>query len=227
MTLHLPAMRRLIPYGDAAFWETLANDRQYLESLPEEFRFWRHLPADALCMVAFTFRMGGGFPGDVNRTHPFGTEPVENDATSPVLGYGLACVYSATGNTVRQMASGDSTLVNIGGVLVRPFPQQAATSPLAFGGTGTVASPFGTQPAPPVGQPVDILKQGYVAVNVVGTPVKGGAVFVWVGATGSGHTQGGFEAASGASTMAIETDGRTYFNSPPDANGITELAFNI
>lgn len=188
--------------------------------------FWQWLPPELYCSVAFPFRMGAGFAGEVNRTHPAGIEPALNDATNPVLAYGLACVYTSAGNSVRQMASGDSSLTNINGVTVRPNPQQPSTAPQPYGGTGTVAAPFGYAGTPPVGAPIDILKQGYIIVPVVGTPVKGGAVYVWTGATGGGHTQGGFEAASGT-TLAIETDGRTYFNSPPDAFGNCELAFNI
>lgn len=224
--LRLPGHKRLIPYGDEAFWEAVANNREYQDSLPEEFRFWRRLPDDVIAAVAFTFRMGAGFAGDVSRAHPFGVEPVLNDPTNPVLAYGLACVYTATGNTVRQMAAGDSSLTNISGILVRPFPQQAPSAPQIYGGTGTVAAPFGDIGTPPAGQPVDILKQGYIAVPIVGTPVKGGAVFVWTGATGGGHRLGGFETAAGT-TLAIETDGRTYFQGGVDAFGIGEVAFNV
>jgi hypothetical protein len=179
-------------------------------------------------MVAFPFRMGAGFAGDVNRTHPCDIVPHLNDPTNPVLGYGLACVYTTSGNTVRTMESGDTGLSHIDGIVVRPFPQQESTAPQPYGGSGTVGTPFGDPGTPPSGQPVDVLKSGLIIVPVVGSPVLGGPVFVWVAASGAGHTQGGFETGStGGSTIALSTDGRIYFNGPPDANGLTELAFNL
>jgi hypothetical protein len=178
-------------------------------------------------VAAFTFRMGAGFAGEANRSHPFTIEPALNDATNPATFYGEAVMFNGSANDVRTTAAGDSATTYIAGVVVRPFPQQAPTAPQNYGGTGTVASPFGSAGTPPSGAPIDILKSGYIMVPCVGTPNKGGQVYVWYGATGGGHTHGGFEAASGASTMALELDGRVFFNGPPDANGLVELAFNV
>jgi hypothetical protein len=59
----------------------------------------------------------------------------------------------------------------------------------------------------------------------VGTPAKGAPVFIWVAAASGNHVVGGWEAvASGANT--IQLDAKSYFNGPPDANGITELVYN-
>jgi hypothetical protein len=180
-------------------------------------------------MVAIQFRMGAGFPGSVNRTRPVTMLPALNDETNPVLGYGLACVYTGSPDqAVRTMEAGDTGLSHIDGVVVRPFVQQAPTSPQPYGGTGTVASPFGDAGTPPAGSPIDICKMGLIIVPIVGTPNLGDPVYVWIAASGGGHTQGGFEAApTGGSTIALSTDGRIYFNGPPDANGNGELAFNL
>jgi hypothetical protein len=172
-------------------------------------------------MTAFPFRMGAGFAGDVNRTHPASIEPAQNDTTSPVLLPGLACVTSVAGNSVRSMAAGDTALTDIWGVLVRAFPTQQVTAALAYAQANYGAVAPGTV------QPVDVLRSGYILVPVVGAVVKGGAVFVWVAASGGGHTQGGFEAAAtGGSTMAL-TSGRAFWNGPADSSGIAELAFNV
>lgn len=166
--------------------------------------------------VAFTYRMGAGFPGDVNRTHPFSVEPALQDPTNPILGYGFACVVNTAANSVRQMAAGDTALTAVYGILARPYPTQQQS--------GGMSSPFGQQ-VPPATGVVDVLKQGYVMVPIVGQPTKGGAVFVWVAASSGSHVQGGFEAAAtGGSTIALGA--RITFNGPPDANGIGELIFN-
>lgn len=179
-------------------------------------------------MVAFSFRMSAPSAGEVNRTHPATIEPALNDATNPATFYGEAVLYNGTANDVRAPLASDTAVTHIDGIIVRPYPQQAPSAPQPYGGTGTVAAPFGYAGTPPAGAPVDVLKAGYISVPVVGTPNKGGAVFVWIAASAAPHVQGGFEAAAtGGSTIALETDGRTYYNGPTDANGIGELCFNV
>lgn len=171
--------------------------------------------------VAFTYRMGAGFVGDINRSHPFSAEPCLIDAAAPPLGYGLAVLADPTTNGVRQLAAGDAGGVYIYGVTVRPFPTQQQS--------GGMSSAFGSV-APPVSGVIDTLKHGYIMVPIVNTggapAAKGGAVFVWAAASGGGHLQGGFEtAATGGSTIALPNYVAT-FNGPADASGIGELAFN-
>lgn len=182
-------------------------------SLPRSYG--RHRTRD----TAFQFRMGAGFGGDVNRGHPASIQACLVDPVAPPQFYGEAVLIATASQGAREVAAGDSALTNIWGVTVRPYPiqQQSATA------YGAIAYGAGV---PPSQQPIDILTAGYILVPVVGSPVKGGAVFVWYGATGAGHTLGGFEAASGASTMALDT-GRYKWNSPPDANGIAELSITL
>src|SRR2546429_14565 len=87
------------------------------------------------CDAAFAFRMGAGFPGDVNRTHPASVEPALMSNT-PVPFYGFPVVIAADGtNGVRPIGVGDGALTTIYGVAVRPFPQQAASGGV-FGAQG-------------------------------------------------------------------------------------------
>lgn len=170
-------------------------------------------------MVAFQFRMGAGFAGDVNRSHPMSIEPVKIDAAAPPLGYGLAVVVDPTTQGVRQMAAGDTALTDIYGIAVRPFPSQGNT--LADG-----SAPFGGG-TPPASGAMDVLRSGYIMVPIVGTPVKGAAVNVWVAATGGGHVQGGFEAAtSGGNTITLSAS-TTTFQGGVDSNGIGEVIFHV
>lgn len=169
--------------------------------------------------VAFQFRMGAGFAGEVNRTHPASIEPAVQDGTNPVLGYGFAVLATTSGNSVRQMASGDTSVTSLYGISVRPFPTQQSTTSTAYAGVGLGAT------VPPAAGAIDILRAGYIMVNIVGTPVKGGAAFVWVAASSGSHLQGGFEAAAtGGSTASIAN---VIFNGPPDANGIGEVIIRI
>ncbi len=171
------------------------------------------------CDAAFAFRMGAGFPGDVNRTHPVSIEPALQSNT-PVANYGFPCVVAGDGtNGVRPFAAGDGALTTLYGVTVRPFPQQASSGS-AFG-----AAAFGSATPPAVGE-IDVVRQGYVTVQLPSdapTAAKGGAVFIWIAASAGTHTQGGFESvASGGNTIALAAT-RYMFNGPQDASGFAEL----
>lgn len=169
---------------------------------------------------SYNYRMGAGFVGDVNRAHPFTVEPAFNDASNPVLTAGLACVINAAGTGVRSMASGDTALTALWGVTVRAFPTQDPGTNETYGTVSTVV-------AEPLiaGSGIDVLRSGYIMVPIVGTVAKGGTVYVWVAASGAGHTQGGFESgATGGSTCQLAD---AFFNGPADANGIGELEFNV
>jgi hypothetical protein len=173
--------------------------------------------------TSLPFRMSAGFAGDVTRAHPSAViEPNRQSPTNPVLGFGFACIVDPATASVRQVAAGDSALTAIYGILVRFYPGQASPPPNA---------PFAQQPlgwpvVPPANQVCDVMRAGYIIVPVVGTPLKGNPVFIWVAASGGGHTQGGFEAAATAGST-IDLGNNSTFNSSPDAYGNTEIAFNI
>lgn len=180
--------------------------------------------------AAFTFRMGAGFAGECNRSHPFTIEPAQNDPTSPVLAYGLACMQNSGNsvNDIRSVATGDSAATSIFGILVRPYPitPQSGTN---FGALG-----FGATVAPSTLLTCEVLKSGYIVVAVSGFVAgstvfyKGSAVEVWYAASSGAHVQGGFEFGhTGGSSFPLDASGnRIYWNGPPDANGVAELVFN-
>lgn len=166
--------------------------------------------------VAFAFRMGAGFPGDVNRTGMMAIMPGQMNSTSPVLLYGNPTLVDTATNTIRGFLSSDTGVTAIGGVLVRPYPTQQSS--------GGMSSSIGAA-VPPTSGVCDVLASGHALVTcnnfAAAPPTKGGAVFVWVVATSGVHIQGGFEsAASGVNTVAI-TNAR--YNGPPDASGVCEL----
>lgn len=167
--------------------------------------------------VAFTYRMGAGFPGDVNRFHPASIVPglMNSTVQAPRL-FGDAVIIDTATNSYRGLvaADGSATAAAIDGVVVRPYPTQQTTGGLsAVLGGGGVPSP---------NQPVDVISDGFVMVTCnVGTPTKGGAAYVWCATSTGSHVQGGFEAAAtGTSTMQVTN---AFFNGPPDASGVTEL----
>lgn len=160
--------------------------------------------------VAFPYRMGAGFAGDINRTHPFDAMPALMDPTNPSTRYGNALLVNTAANTYRTLLIGDVAVVAIHGILVRPYPVQQGSTSQALGAG-----------VPPTSGIIDVLTSGLIMANVVGAVTKRGPLFVWVAATGGGHVQGGFEAAAtGGSTAAIANG---YFNGPADANGVAEV----
>jgi len=172
--------------------------------------------------TSFTFRMGAGVAGDVNRGHPASIQPCLMDPSNPVTSYGQAVVASAAGAGVRPIGVGDGAITEIWGVVCRPYPIQQPTTANQYG-----AVPYGDGVVP-TQQPVDVLRGGYIMVSVgtqYGSPVKGGPVFIYVAASGGGHILGQFEGATGANVITLDaTD--YYWNGPPDSNGIAELVCN-
>lgn len=173
------------------------------------------------CDVAYGLRMPAGVAGDISRHVPPGTiEQCLLAAAVPPAGFGLAVVTTGdTENAVRLVQAGDDALTAIYGITVRPFPFQPATA-TNYGAVG-----FGGG-APAAGQPVDVLRSGYILGLINGSPVKGGRVYVWIGASAGAHVQGAFEiAASGANTILL--DQHTLFQGGVDANSVGEIGFNI
>lgn len=177
-------------------------------------------------MTAFTYRMGAGFAGDVNRSHPASIEPNINDATNPIIFPGQAGVYNTTAGTFRQIIASDSALTAINGVSVRQFPTQATGPSVSTENWGQADYSTGYTNSISPANCLDVLKSGYIMVPVNGTTAKGGTVYIYYGTTSAPHYQGGFEAASGSNILGLTTQGQTYYNSAPDANGVCELAFN-
>lgn len=166
--------------------------------------------------AAFGFRMGAGFPGDVNRSGMFSVVPSLQDTTNPVLLYGNPVIMNPAANSVRQILVSDSALTRIDGILVRPYPLQQSSG----GMTSTIGAAV-----PPVGPAVvDVLRAGFGIVkcnNFAASPsTRGGAVYVWYAATSGNHVQGGFEAVSSGSTYTVSN---ARWASPPDSAGIAEI----
>ena len=175
--------------------------------------------------VAFQFRMGAGFPGDVNRTHPASIEPMLVDASAPVTAYGNVGILDSTTQGLRAIGAGDQSdtvLLTPYAALVRPYPYQPATA------TNFGAASLGAATPPTTGS-VDGLRSGYIMAQLnsgAGTSVKGQPVYVWAKATTTGHIQGGYETAF-SSTNTVQLDSRFTFNGGAAASGVCEISFNL
>lgn len=166
--------------------------------------------------VAFAYRMGSGFPGDVNRTHPASILPGLQNSTTPVRAYGDGVLIDTATNSYKGVVAGNgsATPLNIAGVLVRPYPSQQMT--------GNLDAPIGAA-APPISGVVDVLHQGFVMVKIPAgtTATKGGIPYLWCVATSGANIQGAFRAAaSGTDTVPVAN---ARFNGPADADGNVEL----
>lgn len=167
------------------------------------------------CDIAFGYRMGVGFPGDVNRTHPFSVLPGLINTTNPPRAYGEAVLFGTT-NDYRAVIAADqsATAQKIAGVMVRPYPTQQQS--------GGMSSAFGTA-VPPTSGVGDFLHQGFILVKGKAgmTVKKGDPCYIWAIATAGANIQGEFQAAATASSTVLCSNAR--YNGPADANGNVEI----
>ena len=173
-------------------------------------------------MVAFLYRMGAGFAGDVNRTHPVSIEANLIHAASPPTAYGQAVLVDPTSQGVRPFVAGDTAVIAAYGMTVRAFPIQQTSAP-----TGNFAPAALGAAIPPSAGVLDVLRSGYIMGKLPAgqISVKNGPVFVWCAATAGSNIQGGFvNAASAGNTAALAN---AIFNGTPDADGNVEIQFNV
>lgn len=168
------------------------------------------------CDVAFGYRMGAGFPGDVNRTHPFSVLAELLDTTDAVQFYGSPVLVNTAGTAVRgiKAADGSTTPLAIRGIAVRPFPTQQTS--------GGMTSTIGVG-SPPASGILDVCRQGFIMSKLpAGASVKkGDQVFFWAAATSGSNIQGlPVAAASSTNTISVTN---ACFNGPADANGNVEI----
>ncbi len=169
-------------------------------------------------MTAFVYRMPSGVPGALSRTGlALAVEPAVLLSGSAPAAYGLPVAVDAATGHVRAINAGD-TAASVYGFLVRPFPTQ--------GGDGQ-STGLGVS-APPTSGAVDVLKLGYMSVQVTnGTPSKGSTVYVRVAANAAlpSTSVGDVEAAAdGTNTVALTN---AYFTGAADSSGNAEIAFNV
>ena len=172
-------------------------------------------------MAAYLFRMPSGIPGAYNRAEHLTVEAGLPLVGSLPPGYGLPLAIDPPTGRYRAVVAAD-TAVSIVGILMRPYPSGSLGT--SSDGLGTIIT-FGT-----FAGVINVMRRGYMTVIVGGAAAaaKGGTVYVrvTVSATPTGRPVGGFEAAAeGITTIALPAS--TYWMGPQDAQGNSEIAFNI
>jgi hypothetical protein len=160
--------------------------------------------------------MDVGYPGAVNRIHDATVQAELLNTTTPPLGYGVMLVMDAATGTVRP-PTGTDTAATFAGFFVRPYPRQSNLS---------MNDPL-YQATPPTTGHGDVLKRGYMTVKLnAASPAvaKGQPLGVFIGTASAGNPAGGVTgAAPGATVLAVNGT----FMGPADANGMTEIAYNL
>lgn len=166
-------------------------------------------------MVAYTYRMPAGVPGNVTRAEQSTIEAGLYDPTAPFPAYGLAM---KTVNGKQQPIGAGDTAASVVAILVRPYPTTGSPAAGFNAGLGSAV--------PPTSGICNRMRRGYIMVLLGGTApaVKDGQVYVRIAAAATGKPIGGFEAAADSTnTIAINAT----FTGPADAQGNTEIAYNL
>lgn len=195
----------------------------------EKFAYGSYGTACKVRDVAFQFRMGAGFAGAVNTSHPANIRGFLKDSSNPPTFFGQPVMINASTNAVRSVLDTDRTgsATDVFGVIVRPYPFLGSTAPTnSYAGTGAQSTlPWGGNQLPDGA--VDVLLSGNIMVPVVGTPSNGSVAYIWTAASSGAHIIGGWEASNPSTSGFAITWDKTQFGSPPDASGIAELRFNV
>lgn len=163
---------------------------------------------------AFLYRMPAGIAGDVSRKGQATIEPQIQDSTTPVEYYGVPVKLES--GKIKPIENGDLAS-DVYGFSVRPYPTQSDVNEALAAGT------------PPVNQPIDIMRRGYMTVKVQnGTPAKNGQVYVRVANedTSLGLLYGGLECAAGSPADCVAITG-AYFMGTGDDDGNVEISYNL
>lgn len=159
-------------------------------------------------MTAFLYRAPSGVAGDVTRQQDTVVESGLLNASAAPTAFGAP--LKIVSGKFEKIASGDDA-ADFAGILSRVAPSIAGDTAETFAsGTPNVESVQG------------IVVAGYVNVKcTVGTPVRGGAVYMRVVAA-SGKAIGDLEASSD-STNSVALTGVTWAVDGKDASNVAEI----
>lgn len=162
---------------------------------------------------AILYRMSAGIPGAPNRLEHCTIVPEIYDSDTPPTVFGVP--VKLVSGKVQPIAATDTVASVLYGLLVRPYPTQAASNEALAAGTPNPALP------------ADIMKRGYMTVKCnAGVPAKGGVVYCRKTDHGAAeYPIGGIEADADSAKCEAVTG--CYFMGAMDANGNVEVAFNI
>jgi hypothetical protein len=162
--------------------------------------------------VAYTYRMGAGFPGDLVTGMPSVVEPAKVNVANPPQLFGGGVFVDTATNSVRQPLAADTGLTKLYGIVVRPFPYQQQS--------GGMGASIGAG-SPPTSGVIDVARSGQIMTKCTGTPTKNGPVYMWVAASAGNNVQGMFAAANSAGNTILISN--AAFDGPPDASGNVKI----
>lgn len=162
---------------------------------------------------SYLFSAPAGVPGDVTRTDETNVEPAMLIAVSSVFAqaFGIPVKYATGG--ISQFASGDAATV-FAGVLIREAPSISGNANQGL-----------TDAIPNPDVPQGFAVRGYVSVKcVVGTPARGGVVYVQSVANG-GVAVGAFRAdgVDSGNAVALTAAQASWASDGVDADKNAEL----
>ena len=164
--------------------------------------------------MAFLYGTPAGVAGSVSRPLDSEVESIELGATPPTQ-YGSVLIMESGSTGKYVTVTGATVAADIKGFLVRSVPNISGGIDNTFSSGTPNASYFQGR-----------LTRGYVKVAcTVGTPVKGGIVYVRVVAT-TGKLVGDLEASSDTTNSVIVTGAEWAINGK-DGNNVTEIRYTI
>ncbi len=151
-----------------------------------------------------------GVKGDISRAGESNVEPIMQGAQFP--SYGQPVKFDSNGQAV-PFSGGAETKVSFQGILVRGAPAQSGNTLQGLDDT-----------IPWLEQAQGLLVRGYAIVKcVVGTPIRGGIVYLQIIAAG-GYSVGDIRAtADGGNTIALDLDQAEWATNGKDADGLAEV----
>jgi hypothetical protein len=164
-------------------------------------------------MTSYLYQAPAGVPGDVTRPDESNVEPAMLVAVSSVYAqaFGIPMKYASGG--ISQFASGDAATV-FAGILIREAPSIAGSAAQGF-----------DDAVPNPDQPQGLLVRGYASVKcVVGTPARGGVVYVQSVANG-GVAVGAFRAdgTDSGNAVALTLTQASWASDGKDADNNAEI----
>lgn len=163
-------------------------------------------------MASYLYQAPAGVAGDVTRTDETNVEPAMLIAVASVFAqrFGIPMTYQVGG--ISQYQVGD-TAAQFAGVLIREVPSISGNANQGL--DNTIPNPDTVQ---------GLAVRGYVSVKcTIGTPVRGGIVYIRVVAAGPALV-GDFEAtADGVNNVALSSTQATWASDGKDADKNAEL----
>ncbi len=160
--------------------------------------------------TAILYAAPAGVNGDVTRAGESNVEPIMQG--SQFSGYGQPVKFDSNGQAIPY-SGGAETGAEFQGILVRGAPSQSGNTNQGLDNT-----------TPWLEQAQGLLVRGYACIKcVVGTPIRGGIVYIQIIAAG-GYSVGDFRATDdGGNVIALDLAQAEWATNGKDADNLAEV----